>query len=148
MIHPNGFAVWVPKCRYRILRGAVAYEVQRYIHHNPVRRGLAATPPQWRYSSAAGWEAAGVGPLAIDRDSFPVFQPSPNSSNLRLPPKDTTERLLSRVCGGLLSIPGGGRNHQRLVVPRPFSAPVDPQTPPGTAPIDEVIAYLAHHLAQ
>ncbi|UCD50775.1 MAG: transposase [Phycisphaerales bacterium] len=48
-------------------------ETVRYIHNNPVRRGLVQTATQWRYSSAGAWEGTGAGPIAIDRDSFPVF---------------------------------------------------------------------------
>ena len=46
-------------------------ETIRYIHNNPVRRGLVATPDQWRYSSAADWDGTGTGPLAIDWDRLP-----------------------------------------------------------------------------
>ena len=48
-------------------------ETIRYIHNNPVRRQLVTTATQWRYSSAAAWEGLSEGPLAIDRDSYPVF---------------------------------------------------------------------------
>jgi len=48
-------------------------ETVRYLHNNPVRRGLVQTAVQWRYGSAAAWEGMGAGPMAIDRDSFPVF---------------------------------------------------------------------------
>lgn len=48
-------------------------ETVRYIHNNPVRRGLVQLATEWRYSSAAQWEGLGTGPLAIDKGSFPVF---------------------------------------------------------------------------
>ncbi len=48
-------------------------ETMRYIHNNPVRRQLVTVATQWRYSSAAEWEGLGIGPLAVDRGSFPVF---------------------------------------------------------------------------
>jgi putative transposase len=48
-------------------------ETVRYIHNNPVRKGLVETPEQWHYSSAAEWEGVGPGPLAINRDRFPTF---------------------------------------------------------------------------
>jgi len=48
-------------------------EAIRYIHNNPVRKGLVETSDQWHYSSAAEWQGLGSGPLAIDRDSFPAF---------------------------------------------------------------------------
>ena len=43
----------------------------RYIHNNPVRKGLAQAADQWHYSSAADWQNTGSGPLLIDFDSFP-----------------------------------------------------------------------------
>ncbi|HNY80431.1 MAG: transposase [Sedimentisphaerales bacterium] len=43
----------------------------RYTHDSPVRRGLVATPDEWRYSSAADWEGTGSGPLTIDWDRLP-----------------------------------------------------------------------------
>ena len=32
------------------------HEVIRYIHHNPVRRGLVADARKWEWSSATFWE--------------------------------------------------------------------------------------------
>jgi len=46
-------------------------ESMRYIHNNPVRKRLAQTPDEWRYSSAADWQNAGSGPIPVDFDSFP-----------------------------------------------------------------------------
>ena len=43
----------------------------RYIHHNPVRKGLVVTADEWHYSSAADWHNTRSGPIAIDFDSFP-----------------------------------------------------------------------------
>ena len=43
-----------------------------YIHNNPVRAGLVDGPEDWFWSSAREWNEEGVGPLAIDRDSFPL----------------------------------------------------------------------------
>lgn len=48
-------------------------ETVRYIHMNPVRRRLVEIPEQWYYSSAAQWSRSRTGPMAIDRDSFPVY---------------------------------------------------------------------------
>jgi putative transposase len=48
-------------------------ETVRYIHNNPVRRGLVQTAEQWHYSSAGQWDGSAAGPITIDRDSFPVF---------------------------------------------------------------------------
>ncbi len=56
-----------------ITRVETLIQTVKYIHRNPVRRGLVELPEQWRYSSAAQWEGQGVGPLVIDRDSFPTF---------------------------------------------------------------------------
>jgi putative transposase len=47
-------------------------ETVRYIHNNPVRKGLVQTPSEWYYSSAADWESGKPGPLSIDHDSFPA----------------------------------------------------------------------------
>ncbi|UCD52288.1 MAG: transposase [Phycisphaerales bacterium] len=44
----------------------------RYIHRNPVRRGLVETAEQWLHSSAAQWEGIRAGPIVVDRGSFPV----------------------------------------------------------------------------
>jgi putative transposase len=43
----------------------------RYIHNNPVRKGLVGTPDQWHYSSAADWQGIRSGPIPIDFDTFP-----------------------------------------------------------------------------
>ncbi len=45
----------------------------RYVHSNPVRRGLVETADAWRYSSATDWQGTGGGPLAIDRERLPWF---------------------------------------------------------------------------
>jgi REP element-mobilizing transposase RayT len=47
-------------------------ETMRYIHNNPVRKGLVQTPREWYYSSAADWENGKPGPLPVDHDSFPT----------------------------------------------------------------------------
>jgi len=44
----------------------------RYIHHNPVRRGLTDTPENWYYCSTSAWQGSG-GPLEIDFHSYPVY---------------------------------------------------------------------------
>lgn len=56
-----------------ITRVDTLIETMRYIHDNPVRRGLVDVAEQWRYSSAGDWEGTGPGPLSINRDSFPAF---------------------------------------------------------------------------
>jgi len=45
-----------------------------YVHNNPVRRGLVRTAEEWFWSSAREWEEPGSGPLALDRESFPVLR--------------------------------------------------------------------------
>lgn len=47
-------------------------EAVRYIHNNPVRKGLVEMPEQWYYSSAANWQKSRQGPIPIDFDSFPA----------------------------------------------------------------------------
>ena len=44
----------------------------KYIHNNPVRKGLCAIPENWRYSSAASWLGTGDSPLKIDKETWPV----------------------------------------------------------------------------
>ena len=43
----------------------------KYIHENPVRRGLVSHPSQWCYSSAKDWEQGVPGRIPIDFDTFP-----------------------------------------------------------------------------
>ncbi|HEX4132337.1 MAG TPA: transposase [Pirellulales bacterium] len=47
------------------------HEKAAYIHRNPVRRGLVATPEEWPWSSALAWATGRDEPIAIDRGSFP-----------------------------------------------------------------------------
>ena len=42
-----------------------------YIHANPVRRCLCASPADWRWSSASEYMSPGSGVLQIDRESLP-----------------------------------------------------------------------------
>ena len=41
-------------------------EVIRYIHRNPVKRGLVASPEHWRYSSAHEWLPGAIPVLRCD----------------------------------------------------------------------------------
>ena len=43
----------------------------KYIHANPVRRGLVTYPSEWIYSSAKDWETGESGLFPIDFDTFP-----------------------------------------------------------------------------
>jgi putative transposase len=45
----------------------------KYIHENPVRRGLVAHASEWAYSSARDWETGTSGLLPIDFDTFPTI---------------------------------------------------------------------------
>jgi putative transposase len=45
----------------------------KYIHENPVRRGLVTHPSDWVYSSAHDWETGTNGLLPIDFDTFPTI---------------------------------------------------------------------------
>jgi putative transposase len=54
-----------------ITRVDTLIEAIRYIHNNPVRKGLVDTADQWHYSSATDWHRPGSGPLSVDIDSFP-----------------------------------------------------------------------------
>ena len=47
------------------------YEKLRYIHGNPVSRGLVGEAEAWAWSSARAWATGVDEPLAIDRASFP-----------------------------------------------------------------------------
>jgi putative transposase len=42
-----------------------------YIHGNPVRRKLAATPVEWEWSSPRQWEGKADGPIPIQLSGFP-----------------------------------------------------------------------------
>jgi putative transposase len=46
-------------------------EKVRYIHENPLRRGLVDRPEQWPWSSWRAWECGVDEPLPIDRHSLP-----------------------------------------------------------------------------
>jgi putative transposase len=48
------------------------WETIDYLHANPVRRGLCASPTDWRWSSAVGYEDERAGPLRLDVDSLPA----------------------------------------------------------------------------
>lgn len=46
-------------------------EKVRYIHENPLRRGLVDRPQDWLWSSWRAWEEGVEEPLKIDKDSLP-----------------------------------------------------------------------------
>lgn len=47
------------------------HEKIRYVHENPVRRGLVNQASRWIWSSARAWSTGEDQPLAIDRESVP-----------------------------------------------------------------------------
>jgi len=47
----------------------------RYIHANPVRRGLVDHPSTWHWSSWSAWHLGCDGPLRIDRETVPTVSP-------------------------------------------------------------------------
>jgi putative transposase len=51
------FNVWTTKKRVEKLR---------YMHRNPVKRGLVASPEQWRWSSYRHYQLGEVGPVRIN----------------------------------------------------------------------------------
>ena len=74
---PNGdvsYRFWQRGGGYdRNLRGdRDVHEKIRYIHDNPVRRGLVARPEDWPWSSAKTYCDGADGPIHIDTDSIPT----------------------------------------------------------------------------
>jgi putative transposase len=69
----HAFQFWQRGGGYdRNLRSANdVHEKIAYIHANPVRRGLATKPSEWKWSSCRAWETGEDTPLAIDRHSVP-----------------------------------------------------------------------------
>jgi len=49
------------------------HEKLRYIHENPVRRGLVERAREWAWSSWRAWQEGVDEPIPIDRDSFPLL---------------------------------------------------------------------------
>ncbi len=62
------FNVWTEKKRIEKLR---------YIHRNPVARGLVASPEQWRWSSFRWYLCGEVGPVRINDTDILVMQARP-----------------------------------------------------------------------
>ena len=56
---------------HNIVSVAEVREKIGYIHKNPVRRGLATNPGEWKWSSFAAWESGVDEPLPIDRGTLP-----------------------------------------------------------------------------
>ncbi len=83
--HPEGL-VWLATGQggtpYRFWQAGGGYDrnitsvetviqVAKYLHENPVRRGLVGPPSEWPYSSARDWETGVSGLLPIDFETFP-----------------------------------------------------------------------------
>ena len=51
------------------------HEKARYIHNNPVRRGLVERAEDWPWSSARAWETGTDQSIRLDRQSFPPLGP-------------------------------------------------------------------------
>jgi len=62
------FNVWTEKKRIEKLR---------YIHRNPVKRGLVAAPEQWRWSSFRWYLCREVGPVRINDTGILVMRIRP-----------------------------------------------------------------------
>ncbi|NLW84080.1 MAG: hypothetical protein GXY41_06725 [Phycisphaerae bacterium] len=60
-------------CGYdrNIFTHAAAIHSVRYIHANPVKRGLVQWPQEWYYSSYRQMHSQGDGPLDINLNHFP-----------------------------------------------------------------------------
>jgi putative transposase len=52
---------------------SMIHEKIRYIHENPVRRGLVQKAEDWPWSSARAWSDGTDQPLWIDRQSVPIW---------------------------------------------------------------------------
>ena len=51
---------------FNIWTGRKRVEKLRYIHRNPVERGLVASPELWRWSSYRAYAFGEVGPVVVD----------------------------------------------------------------------------------
>jgi len=65
------FNVWTEKKRIEKLR---------YIHRNPVRRGLVASPEQWRWSSYRWYLSGEKGPVKINDTEILVMTVKPRTA--------------------------------------------------------------------
>ena len=75
---PNGmvhYRFWQRGGGYdrNVFEPAAVFTQIRYMHNNPVRRGLCPTPEDWLWSGAADYAGLRSGPLRLDRESLPVF---------------------------------------------------------------------------
>ena len=75
-VRPNGRVIrrfWLRGRGYdrNLWSTAEIHEKIRYIHANPVRRGLVGRPQDWPWSSWRAWYGIGGAPMSVDRDSLP-----------------------------------------------------------------------------
>ena len=75
-VQPGGrrtLRFWQPGGGYdrNIVSVAEVREKIGYIHGNPVRAGLVASPEEWRWSSWRAWQSGVDEPLPIDRGTVP-----------------------------------------------------------------------------
>ncbi|MFA8016266.1 REP-associated tyrosine transposase [Bremerella cremea] len=80
-LQPSGkrcFRFWQRGPGYdRNLRSARdVHEKIRYVHQNPVRRGLVEHATDWPWSSFAAWQSGIDTPISIDRSEVPVLSNS------------------------------------------------------------------------
>jgi REP element-mobilizing transposase RayT len=64
--------LWQPRFFDRILRTRGEFdETLAYMHENPVKKGLAENPLEWKWSSAR-WLFDQIGPIRIDSVKLPL----------------------------------------------------------------------------
>ena len=66
------FNVWTEKKRIEKLE---------YIHNNPVRRGLVASPEEWRWSSCRWYLNGETGPVEIEDTDILVMTVRPGTAD-------------------------------------------------------------------
>ena len=58
--------VWEPRyCDFNVRTSAMRIQKLRYIHRNPVKRGLVTEPDQWRWSSFRSYAYLEPGPVTV-----------------------------------------------------------------------------------
>jgi putative transposase len=79
-LQPNGrqaYRFWQPGGGYdrNLWTPTELREKIRYIHANPLRRGLVEHPRDWVWSSYRAWQEGIDEPIRIDRGSLPTLEP-------------------------------------------------------------------------
>ena len=71
--HDDRTPLWQPRYYDEILRTVKQFqETLRYMHFNPVERGLVSTPEDWRWSSFHCFGGGGKSPLRVDDLNLPT----------------------------------------------------------------------------